>query len=107
VVVSITTKEIQEPIVLERTSPDVIIKAPRVGVDLAPRGTGTRSRQCWVGFLALTVECQLRLVALSKQEDNTVITVCVLTNTSKKEEILEPAVLDVDYSCCLKIQTSI
>ena len=55
-------------------------------------------------FLALTVECQLRLVALSKKEDNTVITVCVLTNTSKKEEILEPAVLDVDYSCCLKIQ---
>ena len=48
VVVSITTKEIQEPSVLERTSPDVIIKAPRVGVDLAPRGTGTRSRQCWV-----------------------------------------------------------
>ncbi len=72
-----------------------------------PRGSGTRSRQCWEEFLALTVEYQLGLVALSKKEDNTVITVWVLTNTSKKEEIREPAVLDVDYSCCLKIQTSI
>ncbi len=35
-VVSITNKEIQEPTVLERTSPDVIIKTPECGVDLAP-----------------------------------------------------------------------
>ena len=46
-----------------------------------------------------------QLVAVCKKENNTVITAWVLTNTSK--EIQEPAVLDEDYSCCLKIQTSI
>ena len=99
-VVIITSKEIQEPTVLERTSPAVIIKAPELEW-IWPRGSGTRSRQCWEEFLALTVEYQLRLVALSEKENYTVITICVLNKTSVKE-ILEPAMLDVDYSCCLK-----
>ena len=34
------------------------------------------------------------------------MTIWVLTNTIVKE-VREPAVLDVDYSCCVKIQTSI
>ena len=53
---------------------------------------GTRTRQCWEKFLAPTVEYQLRLVAKSKKENYTVITICVLINTS--EEIQEPAVLE-------------
>ena len=57
-----------------------------------PRGSGTRSRQCWVEFLALTVECQLRLVAKSKKK-NTVVTICVVVIITSKE-IQEPTVLE-------------
>ena len=44
------------------------------------------------GFVAQTAEYQLRLVAECKEE-NTVITIVVLTNTSVRE-IREPAVLE-------------
>ena len=40
-----TSKEIQEPAVLERTTPAVTIKAPELEW-FWPRGSGTRSRQC-------------------------------------------------------------
>ena len=44
------------------------------------------------GFIAHTAEYHELVVGCKKE--NTVITIVVLTNTSKKEEIQEPAVLE-------------